>query len=154
VRKRCPVLIGETLQALVNKDMFRSQLDDAVRRGWIEINSRPQGIVQNGATLDLSSGSHIPVTIPDGHALTGTVTTVMTAGRRLVATPLVTLHGIELKFSITDDQIVSGLDVVDRRSVEGTVILRQNEIAIVGGFRASSGGQLRLYSVEAASIEF
>ena len=80
--------------------------------------------------------------------------TVITAERRLLATPRVTLQGIELKFSIADDQTVSGSGIIDRRSVEGTVILRPDEVAIVGGFRMASGGRLTLYSIEAASIEF
>jgi hypothetical protein len=154
VRKRYPVLIGEPLQALANKEVFRTQLADAARRGWIDINSRPQGIVQNGATLDLSTGYNVPLAIHDGHPSTGTITTVLTAGRRLVATPRVTLQGVELKFSIDDDQTASGSGIIDRRSVEGTVFLRPDETAIVGGFRMASGGRLTLYSIEAATIDF
>ena len=110
--------------------------------------------MQNGATLDLAAGFHVPLTVPDGHPSAGSVATVMTAEQRLVATPQVTLQDIELNFSIDDDQTVSGSGIIDRRSVAGTVLLRPTEIAIVGGFRMASSGRLTLYSIEAATIEF
>jgi len=130
---------------------FSYQLTLAQQSGAINIQSRPFGIVSDGRTFDLISGTQIPVitsTIAGGAALpTGNVQ-VLEASRIARITPqvaedeqgrpsFITLN-VQLENNSVDTSLgtFNGVPGINRQSLQTVLRLKDGETVVIGGLAA------------------
>ncbi|MDX6576493.1 MAG: type pilus assembly protein PilQ [Blastocatellia bacterium] len=127
------------------------QLTLAQQRGAINIQSRPFGIVSDGDTFDLISGTQIPVitsTIAGGAALPTGGVQVLEASRIARIKPQVAEdeHGrpsfitlnIQLENNSVDTSLgtFNGVPGINRQSLQTVLRLKDGETVIIGGLAA------------------
>lgn len=138
---------------VIGTAQFSYQLTLAQRRGVVNIQSRPFGIVTDGDTFDLAAGTQIPVVTSAiaGGAVTQTGNVQFIEASRIARiTPqvaesedgkpgFVTLT-VQLENNVVDTSLgtFNGLPGVNRQSLQTVLRLRDGETAVIGGLSADS----------------
>lgn len=131
---------------IIGTAQFAYQLTLAQSRGLINIQSRPFGVVSDGDTFDLVSGTQIPVVtaaLAGGSAFGVGQVQFIEASRIARITPqvaeledgqagFVTLL-IQLENNDIANVLYNGYPGVNRQSLQTVLRLRNNETAIIGG---------------------
>lgn len=146
-----PATFGFT--TLVGTSQFSYQLTLAQRKGIVNIQSRPFGIVTDGDTFDLVAGTQIPVvtsSIAGGTTVATGQVQFIEASRIARITPqvadtedgsagFVTLN-IQLENNAVDTSLglFNGVPGVNRQSLQTVLRLKDGETAVIGGLSADS----------------
>ncbi|MEJ7617697.1 MAG: hypothetical protein WKF30_12205 [Pyrinomonadaceae bacterium] len=131
---------------IIGTAQFAYQLTLAQNRGLINIQSRPFGVVSDGDTFDLVSGTQIPVVtaaLAGGSAFGVGQVQFIEASRIARITPqvaeledgkagFVTLL-IQLENNDIANVLYNGYPGVNRQSLQTVLRLRNNETAVIGG---------------------
>lgn len=131
---------------IVGTAQFAYQLTLAQNRGLVNIQSRPFGVVSDGDTFDLVSGTQIPVVtaaLAGGSAFSVGQVQFIEASRIARITPqvaeledgkagFVTLL-IQLENNDIANVLYNGYPGVNRQSLQTVMRLRNNETAVIGG---------------------